>query len=35
MVIQVKKCMLRDGVCRSVTSKLSYFLPRIPDWISP
>jgi len=28
MVFQVKKCMERDGIYRSVTSKLNYFLPR-------
>ena len=28
MVFWVKKYMERDGFCRSVTSKLNYFLPR-------
>jgi len=28
MVFWVKKCMERDGFCRSVTSNLNYFFPR-------
>ena len=28
MVFRVKKCMVRDGDCRSVTSKLNFFLTR-------
>jgi len=28
MAFSVKKCMERDGFCRSVTSQLNCFLPR-------
>jgi len=28
MVFRVKKCVVRDGVCRNVTNNLNYFLLR-------